>query len=342
MIWASWGSASAFSFPSFAHSSKNLVEGLVRKAFSLNSFIMAKKKISILNVHDLLSAVMDAWNAHLGAEEMDPTSGGKWIKNGPNNNGGLLGLMEDKLATSLEFDSSQVQPRVNHIKEVAVNGTCVNNVDNEVKQTATIDRTYTNTAMTSTTETSTLTTGISVAIKGGVDFMAKGEVTTTVSVSYAHSWSKTESEMETKATKAATSVLMTVPPGEVYQTVLTYDELEFEAPYKAYVYLEGKSVANYAASIKGSPMHEATAGDICEWINKYKTAGENSKFFEKDPQNPERGRIYTEGKLKAKQYSNFMSIVNKVTKNYREGLDGQVLPGEPLKRETVPVVEGAE
>lgn len=300
--------------------------------------------ISIINANDLLSAVMDAWNAHLGAEEMDPTSGGKWVLNGPNNNGGLLGKITDKLAESLEFDLSQMQPKVNNRKEVAINGTCVNNTDTEAKQTATIDRTYSNSATTSTTETSTLTTGISVAVKGeaSVPLLAKGEITTTISIAYAHSWSKTSSKTESKSTKAATSVMMTVPPGEVYQTVLTYDEVELEVPYKAYVYLEGKSVANYSASIKGSNMHEATAGDICEWINKHKTAGENSKFFGRDPKDPSRGLIYTEGKLKAEQYSNFIAIINKVTKNYRKGLENKVLEGESLNTAGVPAVSSAQ
>jgi hypothetical protein len=260
--------------------------------------------------------IIDAWQSHFNTE-MDPADG-QWFTNGPGNNGGLYGQLTDSLASELLFDDSEIKltPR-----KVAA---CTSTIDNRSgltpENTVTLTYSYQDTTTVTHSTTNSLKVGIGLDIKAKADFLGVGgEVTTKISTEYTYSWNDatTIAKAETKTFQEQVPV-KGVPKGKVYRLTLLCDKTECRIPYHADVYLNGQSTANFASPVNGQKIWTVDAGTLCEWVNGFGSAGnESNKYMrDPDPKKQKRGIIRLKGNLTATQTTNFMVLATDITNSY--------------------------
>ncbi|MBO0932286.1 ETX/MTX2 family pore-forming toxin [Fibrella aquatilis] len=269
--------------------------------------------LKFLDKHIVGAIIVDAFQQELNTEK-DPADG-QWFTNGPSNNGGLYGNLADALASALVFLPNEVvlTPR----KLAAATATVDNRNGLTPKQTVTLTYSTTDTATTSHTTTNALKQGLSVTIKASGKFMGVGlEVSTQVSTEYSYSWSDTKTESKAETKQFSQSVPTDVPAGKVYQVVLTCDKTDLKAPYHADIIITGKATANFASPVNGQKTWAIDAGTLCEWINKYGSAGDESSMYMRDPANPTQGLIRMNGQLTSAVTANFSVNTYDVTDTY--------------------------
>jgi hypothetical protein len=270
-------------------------------------------KLSYLKYQDLAGILSDAWQNQLGTE-MDPADG-QWFSNGPQNNGGLYGNLQDKLDTEVIFTKTGNEVRLNKTPQVADSATLDNRDGKSPTGSFNLSKAKSTISASSKTETTSLLTsaGVSVEGEGGIPFFGKVKTTVSFRVDVGQTWSNSSSQSNGQTTTSQLSVDMNVPAGKVYKTILTYDEAEIEMPYECRIILKGNSVANFRSKVNGKNVHTATAGELCKWINEYNSAGEDSHRFRQDPDNPDQGYVSIKGVLKAKQNGNYLARTEDVT-----------------------------
>jgi hypothetical protein len=265
--------------------------------------------------------IVDAWQKHLNTEK-DPADG-QWFTNGPNNNGGLYGQLTDKLASELVFlqNENVFTPH----KIAAATGIVDNRNGLTPKSTVTLTYSYSDTATTTHSTTDALKLGYAVDIKAKAEFLGSGgEVTTKISTEYSFSWSKTKSDSKTETKTFSQSVpVENVPAGKVYQVTLLCDKTDLKAPFLADVHLSGQSTANFASPVNGQKIWSVDANTLCELINKFQSAGDESSKYCRDPNNPKQGLIRLRGELTATQTANFTAMTHDITDTYRPGQPAQ-------------------
>lgn len=257
--------------------------------------------------------IMDAFQEHFNTE-IDPADG-QWFLNGPDNNGGLYGSLVDTLASELVFlpNDTSLQPN----KLAGAVATIDNRNGLTPKQTVTLSFSTTNTSSTTHSTTNAIKTGIGVDIKASGTFLGTGvDVTTKITTDYTFSWNEANTKTESEAKNFTQQVPTEVPSGKVYQVVLVVDKTALNAPYYADIILTGKSTANFASPVNGKKTWPVDAGTLCEWINKYGSAGDESYKYMRDPNNPTQGLIRLRGNLTASITANFTANTFDVTDSY--------------------------
>ncbi|MFC5863952.1 ETX/MTX2 family pore-forming toxin [Acidicapsa dinghuensis] len=265
-----------------------------------------------------MSFIFDAWQSKLNTD-LDPANG-QWFTNGPGNNGGLYGKLTDSLATELIFKESQ---KTFSTRLFSADSNIVDNrngLQSDVTTTLTYQYTNQSSLTHSTTNGLKVSAGLKITNKTTLGVPATGANETTVEVSfnteYSYSWTDTSSRQVTETQTVSRSTKLAVPNGKVYQQVLTCNKDKLVIPFTANIYLAGTSAANFKADVNGKSNHTANAGDICDWINQYKTAGDSSSQYGRDPSDPTRGAIGLAGVMTAEQSRNFMVYTIDVTDSY--------------------------
>ena len=257
--------------------------------------------------------IVDAFQQHFDTE-MDPANG-QWFTNGPNNNGGLYGSLVDSLASSLVFLQNEV---VMTPHKLAADTAIIDNRNGLTpKSSVTLAYSTTETATTSHSTTNALKTGVGVDIKASGTFLGVGvDVTTKISTEYSFSWTDavTKSTAETK--QFSQTVPTEVPQGKVFQVVLTCDKTDLKAPYYADITITGNATANFASPVNGQNTWVIDAGTLCEWINKFGSAGSESPMYMRDPNNPDQGLIRMRGTLTSAITANFVVNTYDITDTY--------------------------
>lgn len=257
--------------------------------------------------------IVDAFQQQLNTE-MDPANG-QWFTNGPGNNGGLYGSLVDSLASALVFLPNEVVLTPN--KLAAATAVADNRNGLTPKQTLALTYSRADTATTSHTTTNALKVGIGVDIKAKAEFLGNGvEVTTKISTEYSYSWSDTVTSASSETKQFALSVPTDIPTGKVFQVVLTCDKTDLKAPYYADIIISGKATANFASPVNGKTTWVIDAGTLCEWINKFGSAGDESSKYMRDPANPTQGFIRLRGNLTSAITANFVVNTYDITDSY--------------------------
>jgi hypothetical protein len=255
------------------------------------------------------SYLVDAWQNHLQTEA-DPTDG-RWFVNGPNNGPGLLGGLQDQLATNLVLDQGQMS--VNKTPQVAATATADNRNGLLTSATTTVNWTVTTSATSTQSTSDSIKAGISQKIAVEV---ADVKLETTISFDYTYSWSDTQSTTHTQSESYSEQVPLTVPAGRVYKVIVLGDSNAITIPYSAQIFLTGVSQTNFANPVNGQSNWSTDAGTICNWINQYGSAGNDKMQFGADPTNPQRGIASLHGTMNVNQSANFTIYAFDVTSSY--------------------------
>jgi hypothetical protein len=258
--------------------------------------------------------IVDAWQNHFDTE-MDPADG-QWFTNGPNNNGGLYGKLSDVLASELVFDESK---KIFTPNQVAAATAIADNRDGLTpEQTVTLTYSYSDTTSTTHSTTNGLRVSMGIDIKAKAEFLGAGtDITTKFTTEYNYSWTDatTVAKSETKTFQQQVPV-KNIPKGKVYQVVLVCNKNELKIPYHADIYLNGQSSACFANAVNGQKIWTVDAGTLCEWINQFGSAGDESYKYGRDPKNPQQGLISLLGTMTATQTANFMARTSDITDSY--------------------------
>jgi hypothetical protein len=273
--------------------------------------------------------IIDAWQKELGTE-MDPADG-RWFTNGPGNTRtGLFGGLTDTLATELIFEESSkiFTPH----QKAAVGGTVDNRNGLTPKQTLQLLYKYSSATTSTHATSSSIKTGISEQIGVSVKFV---ESKTTFSVEYTYSWNDSWSEQKGEEISETASIPVEVPRGRVYQVRLLFNTDILTIPYRALVYLSGKSEANFPGPVRGKKHWDVDAGKLCMWINQYGSAGEQSAQFGADRKKPDKGYFALRGTVTATNTGNFVAQTVDITDSYtgdKDAIDakGKVVATRPL------------
>jgi hypothetical protein len=260
------------------------------------------------------ATIIDAWQNQLNTE-IDPADG-QWFTNGPGNNGGLYGQLTDALASELVFEESQSVFTPHKI--AAVTGTADNRNGLTPEQTITLTYQYQDATTTTHSTTSGLKVGIGVDIKAKAEFLGAGtEVTTKISTEYTYSWADATAKAtsETKTFQQQVPV-KGIPKGKIYRVTLLCDKTDLRVPFYADIRLSGQSTANFGSNVNGQKIWTVDAGTLCEWINKFGSAGDESYKYMRDPNKPKHGLIRLRGNLTATQTANFTALTSDVTDSF--------------------------
>lgn len=258
-------------------------------------------------------AIADAWQNHLQTE-MDPADG-RWFANGPGNNGGLYGSLVDTLATELVFDENR--PTINRTKVIGTSGVADNRNGRTPKQVVTLSYTFQDSVTTSHSSSDVVKIGAALEMKAGFNIKAvKAEVAVKASIEYSHSWTSTTSVTKSESQTFTQSIPVDVPAGRVYEVVLLADKENIQIPYKANVYLSGQTAACFSSPVNGQKIWTADAGTLCEWIAKYKSAGDESHRYSRDSVDQGRGCISIEGVLKVTRTVKFIARTSDITETF--------------------------
>ena len=142
------------------------------------------------------------------------------------------------------------------------------------------------------------------------------EVTVSFNTEYSYSWTEERSESVSETKTFGQEVTTDVPTGKVYQVTLLADKADIRVPFYADIILTGQSVANFANPVNGQKTWAIDAGTLCEWINQYGSAGNESYRYMRDASNPKQGFIRLEGNLTATQTLNFTALTSDITDKY--------------------------
>lgn len=269
--------------------------------------------LNFLDKHIIGAIIVDAFQQQLNTE-IDPANG-QWFTNGPDNNGGLYGNLVDVLSSELVFLPNEV---VLTPHKLAADTAVIDN-RNGLTPKSSLTLTYSTTESATTTHSTTkaLKVGMGVDIKASGTFLGVGmDVTTKFSTEYTHSWSDSTAKTISETKQFSQSIQTEVPPGRVYQVVLTCDKTNLNAPYFADVILKGKSTANFASAVNGEKTWVVNAGTLCQWINEFGSAGDESWMFMKDPKISEQGLIRMRGNLTSVITANFVVNTYDITDTY--------------------------
>lgn len=270
--------------------------------------------INFLHRHRLGAIVFDAWQKHLETRK-DPAAG-QWFSDDPAGNGGLFGNLTDELAPALTFEPAA---RTFGVHKMAV---ATGLVDNRNGQScgATVDLSHTcrDSVTTSHLVSKLVRTGLPVLIKDklGPDVFGN-DFDVTFAADYVHSWADATAVTDSAPRSVNLAVpVRNVPKGRVYQVMLVANRHMHSVPYRADIILKGMTTAHFADRIGGERIWRASAGDLCEWVNRHDSAGDDSWFFSRDPLDPTQGRVSLQGMLRAVRYMNFAVQMVDVTEDF--------------------------
>lgn len=270
--------------------------------------------IKFLHGLRLGAIVVDAWQKRFDTRK-DPAAG-QWFSDDPAGNGGLFGNLRDDLATSLAFDPAA---RTFGVHKMAVATGLVDN-RNGRSPFATVDLSHTcrDSVTTSHLVSKLVRTGLPVLIKDKLGPNVFGnDFDVTFAADYVHSWADATAVTDSAPRSFNLAVpVRNVPKGRVYQVQLVANRQMHSVPYRADIILKGTTTAHFANRVDGERIWRATAGDLCEWINRHDSAGDDSWFFSRDPLDPTQGRVSLHGMLRAVRYMNFSVQMIDVTEDF--------------------------
>ncbi len=270
--------------------------------------------INFLHRHRLGAIVFDAWQKHLETRK-DPAAG-QWFSDDPAGNGGLFGNLTDELAPALTFEPAA---RTFGVHKMAVATGLVDNRNGQ-SSGATVDLSHTcrDSVTTSHLVSKLVRTGLPVLIKDklGPDVFGN-DFDVTFAADYVHSWADATAVTDSAPRSVNLAVpVRNVPKGRVYQVMLVANRHMHSVPYRADIILKGMTTAHFADRIAGERIWRASAGDLCEWVNRHDSAGDDSWFFSRDPLDPTQGRVSLQGMLRAVRYMNFAVQMVDVTEDF--------------------------
>jgi hypothetical protein len=111
------------------------------------------------------------------------------------------------------------------------------------------------------------------------------------------------------------------------------DTDDLKVPYLANIYLSGQSTANFGSPANGQKVWTVDAGTLCEWINQFGSAGDESYKYGRNPKNSQQGLIQLRGTLTATQTENFTVVTLDVTDTFSPAqpaaVSREVVNGDP-------------
>ena len=258
--------------------------------------------------------LVDAWQKHLGTCQ-DPASG-RWFADDPAGHGGLYGMLADELAPALSFEPSA---RTIGVHKLAVATGVVDNRDGQTPSAVLrLAHDYQDSVTTSHLVSKTLRPAIADLIQGKLGPEVFGnDFNTGFTADFTHSWVEATAVAKSGTQSFGLAVpVRKVPTGRAYQVMLVANRRVLSVPYRADITLSGTTTANFLTPVNGARVWRATAGDLCEWINRHDSAGDDSWFFSRDPADYTRGRLSLHGMLRAVRTENFTLRMLDVTENF--------------------------
>ena len=260
------------------------------------------------------ATIVDAWQKHL--ETRKHPAAGQWFSDDPAGKGGLFGNLTDELAPALSFEPAA---RTFGVHKMAVATGLVDN-RNGLSSFATVNLSHTcrDSVTTSHLVSKLVRTGLPVLIKDklGPDVFGN-DFDVSFAADYTHSWADATAVTDSAPRSVNLAVpVRNVPKGRVYQVMLVAKRHMMSVPYRADIILKGSTTAHFASRIDGEQVWRATAGDLCEWVNRHDSAGDDSWFFSRDPLDPTQGRVSLQGMLRAVRYMNFAVQMVDVTEDF--------------------------
>lgn len=281
--------------------------------------------IDFLHRPRLGAIIVDAWQKHLETRK-DPAAG-RWFPNDPAGNGGLFGNLTDELAPTLAFDPAA---RTFGVHRMAV-ATGLVDTRKGLPSLATVDLSHTcrDSVTTSHLVSKLVRTGLPVLIKDRLGPNVFGnDFDVDFAADYTHSWADATAVMDSAPRHVNVAVpVRNVPKGRVYQVQLVASRQMMSVPYRADIILKGMAVTRFSSRAGGDRVLCASAGDLCEWINRHDCAGDDSWFFTRDPLDPAQGRLSLQGMLRAVRNMSFSVRMLDVTEDFDAAWAGAA-PGQ--------------
>lgn len=258
--------------------------------------------------------IVDAWQKHLDTRK-DPAAGHLFSDDAAAN-GGLFGNLTDELAQTLVFEPAA---RTFGVHRMAVaTGLVDNRSGKSPLATFNLSHTCRDSVTTSHLVSKLVRTGLPVLIEDrlGPDVFGS-DFDVSFAADYVHSWADATAVTDSAPRSVNVAVpVRNVPKGRVYQYQLVANRQMMSVPYRADIILSGMTTARFSSPVGGERVWHASAGDLCEWINRHDCAGDDSWFFSRDPLDPARGRISLQGMLRAVRNVNFSVQMLDVTEEY--------------------------
>lgn len=271
-----------------------------------------------LNKDVVCKYLTDMWRKELNTRQNPAGKKGQWKEEGAEPwSKGLYGGLTDTASTKLVFDESQKA----YTPDIVVCNTATLDNRNGLAPKSTVELSYTYTDSTTTTHSTTN------SIKAGVGFEFKakatifgigGEATTKVSFEYTHSWTESTSECKSKSITFKQNVPIDVPNGKVYQVILTAKSQRLTVPYRALIFVDGRTDTWFESRVQGHYCHIKAAGEAFSKIAQWGLAGPESQSYGADPKRPSRGVITQRGLITAQQTTDFRAAVYDITDRYKD------------------------
>jgi hypothetical protein len=260
--------------------------------------------------------VAEVWKKELNTGK-DPANG-RWYENGAQaGHLGLYGGLTDNASTELIFDEAQK----NYYPECVVCDTATLDNRNGLAPQSTVElhHSYSNSTTTTHSTTNSLKVGVAEEIKAKVTLFGIGaESTTKFSFEYTHSWSDSTSVNESNTYTFKQGVTINTPAGKVYKAVLTARSQQLSVPYRAMIYVTGITETWFEDRVAGHYNWQMSAGDAFEKIARWGLAGSESHCYGRDPKDPCAGTIAQNGRVTARQTSDFVAKIYDITDTYED------------------------
>lgn len=286
--------------------------------------------LKYLNSSAIGAALTCAWQHDLGTGE-DPANG-HWYTNGANGDGiGLYGGLTDSIPSQIQLltNDAVYQPQT----ILAATGTVDNTNGLNSSANVTLSYSYSDSQSSTHSMTESVSTGaeFSVSVNEGVatagakfniNFTFSSTQATTTTIGETNSFSQT--------------VPITVPPGKVYQAVLTAVTQKITIPYTVTINVNGPTETWFEDRVNGHYNYSVDAGTAFAWINQYGCAGGDSIAY--SGANGV-GTVTINGSVTASQTVNFSATVVDITgqtgaaaKMIRSGADVSAIlpPGKKI------------
>ncbi|MEZ4297001.1 MAG: hypothetical protein R3B70_18695 [Polyangiaceae bacterium] len=279
---------------------------------NLGSAQDALKATDLLNSTQLRDSLRAMWKKKLNTTQ-NADNNGKWLTSGADGDSpaGLYGALVLTQPNGITLDQAN---RTYNKKSVTVsNGLdCITDNKNGLNPNLSCSITTSITKLVSTTHgvENAINLGASVAIKASATLFGTGaEATTTLSVNYNHTWSKSTTNSDSTTSSYTGNCNTTVPKGKVYQCIITGYVRDFKVPYKVVAAVSGFTETWFENKVSGHYNYALGGGSAFQLIRDWNLAGSSSSAFS--------SAGYTQkGTLTASTRGSFVTQVKDITASY--------------------------
>lgn len=232
--------------------------------------------LSVLKKENMKKILTAMWKKELGTSK-DPANG-KWYENGAGGStSGLYGGLVDTTNPDITFGTIQTKPPSTHLATFQVFDNLNGNMS---RGEASLVYKYRNETTTHHEQSDTIGVGASGTYKSNVKIpIGSVEKSVTVSVDYAHSWTKGETTTQSAEIEVSQKVPFDIPVGKVYRVELSALVYIFDVDYTATINISGKTETWFEDRVNGHYNYSMSASEAFKKIHQLNHAGEESKNF---------------------------------------------------------------